>query len=451
MQIIYNTAKPFDKLLKKQKPKAGATYRPMYYVVEQPVDEGLLLYHTMTKAFLLLTPEEAEIYKTHPADLQQLIDLWFLVPEDHDDRLLARQIRNVAKMLEEKTGAITGYTIMTTTDCNARCFYCYEMGRPRVPMSKETAEKTADYIISHCQGKKVSLHWFGGEPLYNKPVISLICKRLKDAEIDYISRMTSNGYLIDDNIISEAKDLWNLKRIQITLDGTEQTYNHSKAYIYKNVNAYRRVVSNIHSLQEAGIHVSIRLNIDMHNAGNLLELTHELHKEFNDPKGITVYAHALFENFNGSKAMHYDKKREFIFEKMVEIDSLLKKYGFARPRQLSQEIKVNRCMADCDNSVVIVPSGHIGKCEHFSEDHFIGHIESEEWDTQMIQNFRETHEEICACSTCFDYPNCIWLKLCEDHQNCYQEERAQKLNNIQQSIIRSYLKYKDKLQDETQD
>lgn len=66
MQIIYQTVKPFDKLLKPQKIKNGEKYRPMYYVVEQPVEEGLLLYHTMTKALLLLTPKEADIYKNAP-------------------------------------------------------------------------------------------------------------------------------------------------------------------------------------------------------------------------------------------------------------------------------------------------------------------------------------------------------------------------------------------------
>ena len=125
MQIIYDIAKPFDKLLKKQKVKVGEQYRPMYYVVEQSVDEGLLLYHTMTKALMLLSPEEVEIYHTTPTALPQLIEEWFLVPESHDDRLLSRQIRDVARMLKKKTGAITSYIIMTTTDCNARCFYCY--------------------------------------------------------------------------------------------------------------------------------------------------------------------------------------------------------------------------------------------------------------------------------------------------------------------------------------
>ena len=131
MQTIYQTAEPFDQLLRNQKLDAGQTYRPMNYVVEQPVEEGLLLYHTLTKAMVLLTPEEAETYRKTPAALTPLIEQWFLVPQSFDDRLLSRQMRDVARMLEKKSDVITGYTIMTTTDCNARCFYCYEMGRPR--------------------------------------------------------------------------------------------------------------------------------------------------------------------------------------------------------------------------------------------------------------------------------------------------------------------------------
>ena len=444
MQIIYQTANPFDQLLKKQKMVSGQNYRPMYYVVEQPVDEGLLLYHTMTKALLLLTPEEAETYKTSPTALTQLIEEWFLVPQSHDDRLLSRQIRDVARMLEKKTGAITSYTILTTTDCNARCFYCYELGHPRVPMSEDTAIKTANYIINHCKGEKVSIQWFGGEPLYNKPIISMISRQLKEAGIDYHSTMVSNGYLFDDSILTEAKDLWHLKKVQITLDGTEQTYNRCKAYIYKDVNAYRRVIGNIHKLQDAGIHVSIRLNIDMHNAENLSELADELHQEFREPKGISVYLHVLFEEAKGSKAIHDEEKRKFVFDQIKDIEAKLKEYGFTKPSRLNRQIKTNRCMADNDNSVLIVPNGHIGKCEHYTEDHYVGHIGNKGWDTQMMDNLKETHDEIDACTTCFNYPDCIWLKLCEDSPNCYQEERDHKFNKLCQSILRAFNKYKDK-------
>lgn len=451
MQTILQIAKPFNKLLKKQKVKPGQQYRPMYYVVEQSVDEGLLLYHNMTKALLLLTPEEAEIYKSHPTDLPQLVEQWFLVPQSHDDRLLSRQIRNVAKMLKTKSDAITSYTILTTTDCNARCFYCYEMGRLRVPMSRETALQTADYIINHCQGKKVSLHWFGGEPLYNKPIITQICQHLKDADIEYISRMTSNGYLFDDDTIKEAKDLWNLTKVQITLDGTEKIYNRSKAFIYQGVNAYRRVIDNIHRLQDANIRLYIRLNIDMHNANNLSELVDELHREFDDPKGISIYLHALFEESKGSQALHDEQKRKFVFGKIKEIEERLIDYGFSRLQRLNREVRTNRCMADTPHSVVIVPNGSIGKCEHYTEDHFIGHIRKVEWDEQMAEDFRDTREEIDACATCFNYPNCIWLKLCEDRLNCYSEERDHTLFKLRHSILRTYQeKNKDKHNDEIQ-
>jgi radical SAM protein with 4Fe4S-binding SPASM domain len=455
MQIIYNTVKPFDQLLKKQKAKEGETYRPMYYVVEQPVDEGLLLYHTMTKALLLLTPEEADAYKTHPEEMPDLIGLWFLVPQSHDDRLLSRQIRDVARMLEKKSDAITSYTILTTTDCNARCFYCYEMGRPRVPMSKETAECTADYIIKHCFGKKVSLNWFGGEPLFNKPAISIICQRLREADINYHSTMTTNGYLFDDDMIKEAKDEWRLKKVQITLDGTEQTYNRCKAYIYKNVNAYRRVIGNIHKLQDANIHVNIRLNIDIHNALNLSELADELHMEFSNPEGISVYMHTLFEEEKGSKAMHDDEKRKYVFNQINDIEIRLREYGFTRPDRLNRRVKTNRCMADSDSSIIMVPDGNIGKCEHYSDDHFVGHIGNEEWDVQMMDDFKETRDEIDACATCFNYPSCIWLKLCTDSPNCYQEEREHMHSKLRESILRDYNKQEDKqvdkLEDEIQD
>ena len=451
MQIIYNTVKPFDQLLKKQKVKKGETYRPMYYVVEQPVDEGLLLYHTMTKALLLLTPEEAETYKTHPEEMPDLIGLWFLVPQSHDDRLLSRQIRDVARMLEKKSDAITSYTILTTTDCNARCFYCYEMGRPRVPMSKETAEKTANYIISHCQGEKVSLHWFGGEPLYNKPVISLICNKLKEAGIEYSSKMTSNGYLFDDDIITEAKELWNLKKVQITLDGTEKTYNRCKAYIYKNVNAYQRVIGNIHRLQDTDILVSIRLNIDMHNAKNLSELVDEIHREFSNSKGISVYLHALFDYTKGNIAIKDDEKRKYVFDIIKEIEARLIQYGFLKQRGLNRHIKTNKCMADNDSSIVIVPSGSIGKCEHFTEDHFIGHIDNTVLNSKVQIEFKTCRDEIEACATCILYPNCIRLKNCEDESNCYQEERNNHIQKLYHNILKSYKSFKDKEQDEVQD
>jgi radical SAM protein with 4Fe4S-binding SPASM domain len=451
MQIIRETIKPFDQLLKKQKRRQGETYRLMNFVVEQPVEDGLLLYHTMTKALLLLSPEETVLYRQDRTALPLLVENWFLVPLSHDDRLLSRQMRDVARMLERTTDAITHYTILTTTDCNARCFYCYEMGRPRVLMSEETAQHTADYIIRHCQGKKVGINWFGGEPLYNKRVITLICQRLQAAGIDYTSTMITNGYLFNHETIREAVDLWHLDWVQISLDGTEKIYNRSKAYIYKDVNAYRRVIDNIHRLQAAGIKIRIRLNIDMYNADNLMELTEELHHEFSHTEGLCVYLHALFEEAAGSKAMHDEQKRAFIYQQMGEINKKLSEYGIAKPDKLDRKVMANACQADNDKCLVIMPSGHIGKCEHYIEDHFVGHIDHDDIDMDVVRLFKEQHDETETCATCPTYPLCIMLKLCQTSTRCYPETQMERIQKVRRGMLKAYQKYLNHENDEVQD
>ena len=167
-----------------QKVQAGANYRLMHFVVQAAVDDGLLLLHNMTKEMVLLSQEEQAVFEHCPTDLPELISHWFLVPEDHDDCKLSQQLSNVARIMEAPKPHITGYTIMTTSDCNARCFYCYELGQARRPMTEQTAQQTADYIIKHSGGEEVSIEWFGGEPLFNKPVINLIVNRLKEAGVN---------------------------------------------------------------------------------------------------------------------------------------------------------------------------------------------------------------------------------------------------------------------------
>lgn len=251
--------------------------RWMTYVLAQPVEGGVLVFHTLTRALLLLTPEEYAA----PDNLPELRSSWFRVPQEMDDMKYADQVRFIRRTMWKEPEHITSYTIFTTTDCNARCFYCYEMGRSRIPMSAETAHKAAAYIAAHCGGEKVHLHWFGGEPLFNKQVIDIICTDLAEKGIVYESMIISNGYLFDGATVEQAVSHWKLKSVQITLDGTEEIYNRSKAFIYKDGKSpYQVVLANIQRLLDAGVSVHIRLNMDEHNADNLMELADELHERF---------------------------------------------------------------------------------------------------------------------------------------------------------------------------
>lgn len=443
MLILRNMAEPLAGLLKDQRPREGETYRLMHYVVQQPVEEGLLLYNVLTKAIVLLSAKEAEKLDD-PSTVPELVSKWFAVPQSHDDRKLAQEIRAVGKMLQNPIRSIKGYTILTTTDCNARCFYCYEKGRSRIPMLEETALKLADFILQNRQNDQVSLRWFGGEPLYNKGVIFLICGKLKDAGVDYKSTMVSNGYLFDDETVDEAVRLWNLKKVQITLDGTEDIYNRSKAFIYTEGSPYRRVLGNIHRLLDAGIRVTIRLNIDRHNADDLLALTEILGTEFKGEKRLNVYSHVLFEaGSEDTSVQHTDTQRQELFQVRMRLQERFRELGFFRPKSLTHTLKLNRCMADNDGSILILPDGHLGKCEHFSDDHWFGHLDSPERDEAVLADFKQLRDELDACAECPFYPDCYRLTLCEEAIHCYPEEREEMLLDARQGLLSFYQKKQD--------
>ena len=170
------------------------------------MDEGGLLFHILTRELVLLSDEEY----ANILELEELKARWFVVPEQMDEMKKADMVRWILRSTAKKPKNTNNYIVMPTTDCHARCFYCFEKGRSRIPMSEETAHKTARYIREHCGGQKVRIAWFGGEPLFNQKAMDIISKDLREAGIDFHSGIATNGYLFDDEAGYMAKILWNL-------------------------------------------------------------------------------------------------------------------------------------------------------------------------------------------------------------------------------------------------
>lgn len=446
MRVIIPAAPLVKQVIGKQKRIRVQNYRLMTYVIQCPVEDGVLLYHMLTRCMLLLTHEEAADITTQ----QDLIDFWFLVPEEHDDRKLCQQIRQMAQLFKPSSKHITGYTILTTTGCNARCFYCYEKGTKPINMTTETANKVSQYIIEHRGEENVKISWFGGEPLVNSKVIDLICTHLKEHKVPFKSKMTSNGFLFDAKMIQRAKELWQLQNVQITLDGKEQTYNRVKRYIYEGVNAFERVLKNIKLLTTAGIHVQIRLNVDQHNINEMSELVSQLHQHFGTNKYLSIYSHELF----GKRT---PKDNATLYKQRMQLERHISEYGYKEKRELQKDIKLNCCMADNDQSVVIVPDGHLSKCEHYIDREFFGHIDSEERDANILQKFKEHPSDIDACANCPCYPQCIRLTMCEIRANCTPEIQKEHFHDTKEAMKDEYLRYlnrndnnKNEQEDETE-
>ena len=429
MQVIIPTPLQYEQIVGRQKRVDGERYRLMTYVVQQPVTDGLLLYNTLTCSMVLLQPDEA-------ADItaqRELIDRWFLVPQGHDDHKLCRQVRQMAALLKPAAKAITYYTILTTTGCNARCFYCFEQGTKPVTMTTKTASKVVRYIVKHRGDEKVNISWFGGEPLVNAKAIDQICTGLREQGVPFRSEMISNGYLFDADRVQRAKDLWQLKRVQITLDGTAQTYNRVKDYVYRDVNAFERVLQNIGLLTGTGIHTRIRLNVGKHNIGEMAELVELLHQRFGANERLSVYSAGLLDEEHNAE----------LFAQRMQLEQQITACGFARKLyDLPKDIRLNCCMADDDGSrVVIAPDGHLGKCDHYLDREFFGHIDSEERNEAILRKFKERRADIEACATCFYYPQCIRLVMCHRETICTSVKQQEYLYNMREAMKYEYERY----------
>ena len=116
----------------------GEAYTRSCFCLSLPCQDGTLLYQTMTGEMVLLESDE-----TIDDKLEELVRHGFYVPAGFDEHKLARDARRVVAMLDSNKSSITGFTVLTTTDCNARCFYCFEMGKRRFSMSEETAHDVA--------------------------------------------------------------------------------------------------------------------------------------------------------------------------------------------------------------------------------------------------------------------------------------------------------------------
>ena len=394
---------------------SNASCRLCRHVLRVPCGEGELWYHDLTGEIVLLEQDEhAEAHQ------DELFRRWFLVPETFDDYKTAKELRTLAELLAPKKKGISKFVVFTTTDCNARCFYCYELGRKRQPMSERVANDAADYILRHSGGQRVELQWFGGEPLYNRAAIETITRRLRDADADFHSIMVSNGYLFDEETVKTAVADWKLDFVQITLDGREETYNRVKAYIHHDGSAYRRVLRNIGLLLDAGVRVSVRMNMKLENADELWQLSDDLKEQFGGRAGFSASC-VLLRDFTNDAQRYGDgaeglQRYEALQRKLISDGIGVRKYT-------RRDISVNQCMADNDASVTILPDGRLGKCEHESEDKLIGSIYGDAPDSRAIAAWKE-RIAIPECRDCLFAPSCIRLKQCAWHkQGCTELDR----------------------------
>ena len=191
-----------------------------------------------------------------------------------------------------------------------------------------------------------------------------------------------------------------------------------------------------------GIAVTVRMNLDFHNAENLKELITELYNRFKLHPNLTMYVWPIFEEGDNIKTK--DEHIE-IYNTLEEIELLIKQYGYFIGTMPKSEIAYSQCMADDGKSVTISPDGDLGTCEHLIDRNFWGHIDDpSKKDMNELVYWRDYEKPLEICKDCPIYPSCIRPSKCVEMRKCDEQIKEWNIRKHTEGILRVYRTAKGK-------
>ena len=407
MKVISQPDSRISKLIHQDIPAVMSNLKRSVYVLPFESEQKVYLFHTMTREFIEVSkpyPENIIVDGEMSEELGYLIRHHFYVREDTDECQTYCSVISLLRMMKKENGYST-YTILPTTYCNARCFYCYELDYYFTAMDQDKTDRLIEFIMNTHQEDEILLRWFGGEPLLGKQVISQVCSALKENNVPFSSFMVTNGSLFSDATVNDAANLWNLKTVQITLDGDEEEYNRRKNYFDGSVSPFRKVIDNIALLKQAGIQVRLRINMDFDNIESVRSLCEHLDQQFPDKSNLGVYVHPLFLSEMSSRCNE-------IWEECMKMEDLFEEKGFAVSHNRGMEpIRLYYCIASNPSCVSISSDGLVYGCEHCHKESLFGSMEENHNSRRHPCNIEDIREK---CRTCPFLPDCTEFADCPD-------------------------------------
>lgn len=133
---------------------------------------------------------------------------------------------------KKSAGVIKALCLHVAHTCNLSCSYCFaSQGKyhgDRAIMSLEVGKRALDFLIENSQGRtNLEVDFFGGEPLMNfdmiKELVAYARKREKEAHKNFRFTLTTNGVLVDDDVIDFANR--EMSNVVLSLDGRKEVHD----------------------------------------------------------------------------------------------------------------------------------------------------------------------------------------------------------------------------------
>ena len=135
--------------------------------------------------------------------------------------------------LKRKTaGVVKALCLHVAHTCNLNCSYCFaSQGKyhgERDVMSFEVGKRALDFLVENSGTRhNLEVDFFGGEPLMNwqvvKDLVSYARKIEKEANKNFRFTLTTNGVLIDDDVIDFANR--EMSNVVLSLDGRKEIHD----------------------------------------------------------------------------------------------------------------------------------------------------------------------------------------------------------------------------------
>ena len=226
---------------------------------------GFCMTNAEMDVLLPLLTDLEQFQAKYPDDFERLEKLGYIISAERNE-LEYLKFKHHEMVFLDKNYRIF---VNPTLDCNFRCWYCYQE-HPKGYMSEETMNRLKKHLKLKVENKEITslnLSWFGGEPLlYFYEVVYPLAKFAKELceknNILFISNITTNGYLMDEEMIKKMNEI-GLHGFQITLDGHRE--RHNKIRNENGKPSYDKIIENINLLYKHIDNVGITLRINYDN------------------------------------------------------------------------------------------------------------------------------------------------------------------------------------------
>ena len=243
------------------------------YYVSNTLSHSLV--ELIPEQFNMLTNGELDIFSEE--EIGCLVQEGIVVDSELDEIGILRYAYDIAKHDKD----YMEFVIAPTLNCNFACPYCFEKSRNN-NMCQEVQNQVVYFykrLVKHNAFKKVKIAWYGGEPLLCFDVVKAVTERLIEINqkhnINAEIVMTTNGYLLDRNIVAGLEEL-GFKYIQITIDGPKHVHD-TRRVLRSGKGTFETIINNIQLLRGSSVEISVRINIDKENAEYYKELSKYLY------------------------------------------------------------------------------------------------------------------------------------------------------------------------------